>query len=78
MLTPAIGNATGSYSSFEGNDPNIPFEELVASRNMTIGPGLDLHTGETTWLRGMWPTDANGVMEMQTVFPGFYVERTIQ
>ncbi|KAF2795674.1 protocatechuate 3 [Melanomma pulvis-pyrius CBS 109.77] len=70
-------NATGSYSSFEGNDPNTPFEELVASKNLTIGPGLDLHTGDTTWLRGMWPTDGNGVMEMQTVFPGFYVERTI-
>ena len=25
----------------------------------------------------MWPTDSNGVMEMQTVFPGFYVERAI-
>jgi protocatechuate 3,4-dioxygenase beta subunit len=25
----------------------------------------------------MWPTDANGMMEMKTVFPGFYVERTI-
>lgn len=25
----------------------------------------------------MWPTDDNGVMEMQTIFPGFYVERAI-
>lgn len=25
----------------------------------------------------MWPTDSNGMMEMKTVFPGFYVERTI-
>lgn len=25
----------------------------------------------------MWPTDSNGVMEMTTIFPGFYVERTI-
>ncbi|CZR61636.1 probable protocatechuate 3,4-dioxygenase beta subunit [Phialocephala subalpina] len=70
-------NATGSYSSFEGRSPNTPFAELVASLNMTIGPGLDLHTGDTTWLRGMWPTDSNGMMEMKTVFPGFYVERTI-
>ena len=44
---------------------------------MTIGPGLDLHTGNNTFLRGMWPTDSNGVMEMATIFPGFYVERTI-
>lgn len=45
---------------------------------MTLGSGtLDLHTGDSTWLRGMWPTDSNGVMEMATIFPGFYVERTI-
>lgn len=25
----------------------------------------------------MWPTDDNGVMEMTTIFPGFYIERTI-
>lgn len=25
----------------------------------------------------MWPTDNNGVMEMKTIFPGFYVERAI-
>lgn len=45
--------------------------------NKTIGPNLDLHTGDSTFLRGMWPTDSNGVMEMATIFPGFYVERTI-
>lgn len=37
----------------------------------------DLHTDDSTWLRGMWPTDAEGMMEMKTVFPGFYVERAI-
>lgn len=25
----------------------------------------------------MWPTDSNGMMEMHTIFPGFYVERAI-
>ncbi|KAF9873227.1 hypothetical protein CkaCkLH20_09390 [Colletotrichum karsti] len=70
-------NATGSYSSFTGQDPNTPFEELLEQLNVTIGPDLDLHTDDTTWLRGMWPTDSNGIMEMKTVFPGFYVERTI-
>ncbi|KAH8895233.1 protocatechuate 3 [Thozetella sp. PMI_491] len=70
-------NATGSYSSFTGDDPNTPFGELLAQKNLTIGPGLDLHTDDTTFLRGMWPTDENGMMEMKTVFPGFYVERTI-
>lgn len=70
-------NSTGSYSSFDAYNPNTPFEELLAQLNKTIGPDLDLHSGNSTWLRGMWPTDANGMMEMKTIFPGFYVERTI-
>jgi protocatechuate 3,4-dioxygenase beta subunit len=71
-------NSTGSYSSFDAHDPNTPFEELLEQLNITLGSGtLDLHTSNSTWLRGMWPTDSNGVMEMKTVFPGFYVERTI-
>lgn len=74
-------NSTGSYSSFEGLSPNIPFETLLAEMNITFPPPagttLDLHTGNTTWLRGMWPTDAEGVMEMKTVFPGFYIQRAI-
>lgn len=74
-------NATGSYSSFTALSPNTPFVELLQSMNMSaddydIGV-TDLHTDDTTFLRGMWPTDANGMMEMQTVFPGFYVERAI-
>ncbi|KAJ5085421.1 aromatic compound dioxygenase [Penicillium argentinense] len=72
-------NSTGSYSSFTGLSPNTPFEELLTNMNITdydLGV-TDLHTGDTTWLRGMWPTDANGMMEMKTIFPGFYVERAI-
>lgn len=37
----------------------------------------DLHTDATTFLRGMWPTNSEGMMEMKTVFPGFYVDRAI-
>ncbi|KAF2125540.1 protocatechuate 3 [Dothidotthia symphoricarpi CBS 119687] len=70
-------NSTGSYSSFDGRDPNTPFETLLEQLNLTTASDLDLHTGDSTWLRGMWPTDGNGVMEMQTVFPGFYIDRTI-
>lgn len=72
-------NATGSYSSFTHLSPNTPFAELLDELNITdynIGV-TDLHTDDTTFLRGMWPTDSNGMMEMQTVFPGFYVERAI-
>ncbi|CAG8960184.1 hypothetical protein HYFRA_00010663 [Hymenoscyphus fraxineus] len=72
-------NATGSYSSFEAHSPDTPFLELLAQLNQTFDPmtRLDLHTGNTTWLRGMWPTNKEGMMEMKTVFPGFYIERTI-
>lgn len=72
-------NSTGSYSSFEALSPNTRFETLLDQMNITdfeIGT-TDLHTGNTTWLRGMWPTDSEGMMEMKTVFPGFYVERAI-
>lgn len=63
-------NATGSYSSFEGLSPNTPFEQLLKQMNVTDMATADLHTGNTTFLRGMWPTDKNGMMEMKTVFPG--------
>lgn len=72
-------NATGSYSSFEALSPNTGFPVLLNELNITdfeIGT-TDLHTGDSTWLRGMWPTDKNGVMEMKTVFPGFYIARAI-
>lgn len=74
-------NATGSYSSFTALSPNTPFLELLQELNISASDyniGVtDLHTDDTTFLRGMWPTDANGMMEMKTVFPGFYVERAI-
>ncbi|PWY92293.1 aromatic compound dioxygenase [Aspergillus heteromorphus CBS 117.55] len=74
-------NATGSYSSFTGLSPDTPFPQLldklgIPMSTFEIGK-TDLHTDNTTFLRGMWPTDKNGVMEMKTIFPGFYVLRTI-
>lgn len=53
VLTP-LGrhcNATGSYSSFTGLNPDTPFETLLGQLNATIGD--DLHTDDTTFLRGM-------------------------
>ncbi|KAJ5952429.1 uncharacterized protein N7479_010842 [Penicillium vulpinum] len=72
-------NATGSYSAFTGLSPNTPFEELLKQLNVSVSDmfSADLHTDNTTFLRGMWPTDKHGVMEMKTIFPGFYVERAI-
>ncbi|RAH51132.1 aromatic compound dioxygenase [Aspergillus brunneoviolaceus CBS 621.78] len=55
-------NATGSYSSFTGLSPNTPSEELFHEPSVTnydLGT-TDLHTDDTTWLRGMWPTDERG------------------
>ncbi|KAL4981331.1 Intradiol ring-cleavage dioxygenase [Aspergillus falconensis] len=72
-------NLTGNSPSFTGLSPNNPFltplEELdIDMDNYGIGV-TDLHTDHTTFLRGMWPTDKNGMME--TIFPGFYTERAI-
>ncbi|KAF4774195.1 protocatechuate 3 [Colletotrichum scovillei] len=72
-------NSTGSYSSFTGRDPNTDFRELLESLNVTdfeIGT-TDLHTDDTTWLRGMWPSNDEGILEMKTIFPGFYIQRSI-
>ncbi|KAJ5873146.1 hypothetical protein N7455_003689 [Penicillium solitum] len=78
-------NATGSYSSFTGLSPNTPFLDLYA--NKTDGKTINLHDGlpdlswlatdNSTWLRGMWPTDKHGVTSFTTIFPGFYIERAI-
>lgn len=74
-------NSTGSYSSFTALSPNTPFVELLTELGTSVDEyemGVtDLHTDDTTFLRGLWPTSSEGVMEMKTVFPGFYVERTI-
>ncbi|RAL08532.1 intradiol ring-cleavage dioxygenase, partial [Aspergillus homomorphus CBS 101889] len=74
-------NATGSYSSFTALSPNTEFVKLLSELDISesdfeIGK-TDLHTDDTTFLRGMWPTDQNGIMEMKTIFPGFYVQRAI-
>ncbi|KAF2146995.1 uncharacterized protein K452DRAFT_218130 [Aplosporella prunicola CBS 121167] len=72
-------NATGSYSSFTGLDPNQGFKDYLHEaniRNFTIGKS-DLHTDDTTFLRGIWPSNDEGMLEMKTVFPGFYAGRTI-
>lgn len=74
-------NATGSYSSFTALDPNLEFGDLLTTLNMTrdqVEYGVtDLHTDNTTFLRGMYPTDSEGVMEMKTIFPGFYAGRSL-
>lgn len=73
-------NATGQYSSFEGYESDTAVIEALNRHNLTKESpelGSTLPTGNSTFLRGMWPTDDNGVMEMKTIFPGFYAGRTI-
>ncbi|KAL0930565.1 extracellular dioxygenase [Colletotrichum truncatum] len=63
-------NATGSYSSFTGIDPDT--SELLSGwtkRN-------DGTTDDETFLRGIQVTDDNGIVEFLTKFPGYYITRT--
>lgn len=62
-------NATGDYSSFEELDENLTFTELkekLGVTNVTYGI-TDLHTGNSTWLRGMYPTNKAGMMEVRPI-----------
>lgn len=72
-------NATGTYPSFTDVDPNTPFKEVIAQHgltNFTVGE-TDFQTDDTTFLRAMWPTNAEGLAEINTVYPGFYAGRAI-
>lgn len=63
-------NATGSYSSFTGIDPDTA-ELLDGWTKRTDGT-----TDDETFLRGIQVTDDNGVVEFFTKFPGYYITRT--
>ncbi|KAL9528556.1 hypothetical protein SMMN14_07729 [Sphaerulina musiva] len=74
-------NATGSYSSYTGRDPNTPFLTLLEQLGITDPSNYTdfqfLATDTTTWLRGMWPTDASGATSFKTIVPGFYIDRSL-
>ncbi|KAJ5663070.1 hypothetical protein N7507_003801 [Penicillium longicatenatum] len=79
-------NATSSYSSFTGLDPNESFGKVYkeqTGRTFSASGGLPkseldgLSTDSKTWLRGMWPTDKHGATSFQTIFPVFYIKRAI-
>jgi protocatechuate 3,4-dioxygenase beta subunit len=55
-------DALGSYSGFESAS--------------TGGPGGD-RTGEETYLRGAQATNADGIAEFRTIYPGWYPGRTV-
>ncbi|KAF2642200.1 aromatic compound dioxygenase [Massarina eburnea CBS 473.64] len=63
-------NATGSYSSYTGIDPDT--SELLDGWEKRA----DGTTDEETFLRGIQLTDSNGMVEFLTKFPGYYTSRT--
>ncbi|KLO08582.1 aromatic compound dioxygenase [Schizopora paradoxa] len=54
-------NATGIYGAFEHS---------AVGRNPPM-------SSSNTWLRGGFPTDDGGSVELRTVYPGFYPGRTV-
>ncbi|KAF8915352.1 aromatic compound dioxygenase [Mucidula mucida] len=62
-------NSTGYYSKFTGVDPNKDhFCDTGCDTNLN-------QTDELTFLRGIYPTDENGVVEFLSVIPGYYYAR---
>ncbi len=59
-------DAHGYYSGVEGNNPGPDSDQAV------IEEAADLR-----FLRGIQLTDATGVAEFQTIYPGWYMGRTI-
>ncbi|KAI8258104.1 hypothetical protein K4K58_003541 [Colletotrichum sp. SAR11_239] len=63
-------NATGSYASFTGIDPDTS-ELLDGWEKRSDGT-----TDDETFLRGVQVSDSNGMIEFLTKFPGYYVSRS--
>ena len=63
-------NATGTYSGYTGIDPD------TASLSDGWSTWDDGTTEDKTFLRGIQITDAEGMAEFLTLFPGYYTFRT--
>ncbi|KAH7240516.1 hypothetical protein B0J15DRAFT_516037 [Fusarium solani] len=68
--SPGTGNATGSYSSLTGIDPDT--SELLDGWNKREHGTTD----NEACLRGIQVTDENGAVEFLTKVPGYYITRT--
>jgi protocatechuate 3,4-dioxygenase beta subunit len=82
-------NATGVYSGYgsldgpPGRGPSGPPPDSPPHRGPPEGPGRDRDgprhspplVRNETFLRGGWYTDENGIVELSTIFPGFYAGR---
>ena len=58
--------AMGIYSGFEALDPSVP-----------PPPGQQGSTDAERYLRGTWKTDKGGHVQFKSIFPGWYVGRTV-
>ena len=48
---------------------------LLANATGAYGGYNSGFNGMETWLRGGWYSDANGMVEVATIYPGYYVGR---
>lgn len=69
-------DALGSYSGFESASSAANGPRNIRSQQGPGGGGAD-RTDEETYLRGAQVTDANGIAEFLTVYPGWYTGRAI-
>jgi protocatechuate 3,4-dioxygenase beta subunit len=86
-------NAQGQYSSFVGSIlPTFNISDWIpaptgtesfdpsATTSFVFPTGIDFSVPKTStdnFLRGGLPTDQNGMVELTTIFPGFYTGRTV-
>ncbi len=62
-------DALGRYSGFPPPDDAVVVDAEAAPRTEYLP--------EQTFLRGRQPTDAGGMVELQTIYPGWYPGRTV-
>ncbi|GLB40970.1 putative aromatic compound dioxygenase [Lyophyllum shimeji] len=69
-------NATGFYAGHPVPHPHLVGEKpQVGGKRSGLLSAFPRTIEEETFLRGAWPTDANGVAQFTTIFPGYYTGR---
>ncbi|RDB19167.1 hypothetical protein Hypma_014222 [Hypsizygus marmoreus] len=69
-------NATGHYAGHPFPSPDLANEKpQVGGKRSGLLSAFPRSLPQQTFLRGAWPTDANGVAQFTTIFPGYYTGR---
>jgi len=75
-LTYYLANATGVYSGYSatlgGGGPSGGAPPAMGGGGMGVSPLIR----NETFLRGGYVTNSNGVVEITTIYPGYYSGRT--